>query len=414
MARRIDVEITSTREDGTWTWRAAGAREPKGTLEGELVPEGVTVGDVLQADAEYLVDGIEILALRAPKGVHEPSFETLEILGTGRDEPLVTSQLRGKGGGRGKKDSRDRGGKGRDRPRGGRGDGRDSRRGPASGGGDDGRGGRPAGRPADTKPKRKRLRAGRVHRSAVLAALPDEQRPLAELVLRGGVPAVRQTVETQHEQAGGSGDPKIRADPLVALAEELMPGLRAAEWHDKADAAVAQIDDVDLRDLRSIVTAAEASARGDEARQLADQLRSGLTLRVDREHTDWLGELAETLSDKRVVRALKLSSRPPKAGSPLPPEIATQLAEQATAALTGDISQDRFAIVLEAVAFSPVHTRVAATSIPTEPKKDLLRAVKKTASRVPAVAAQFGIESSKGQRPPKTTPAATPAVAPTD
>ncbi len=411
MARRIDVELTSARDDGTWTWRAAGAREPKGSVDGELIPEGSCVGDVLQADADYLVDGIEILGLRAPKAVREPSFETLEILGIDRDEPLVTSQLHGKGGGRGKKDRRDRGGKGRGEGKRGGGDGaRGDRRGPKADRRDGRRGHGPEPKP---KPKRKRLRAGRAHRSTALSALAAEQRPLAELVLRGGVPAVRQIVETQHEQTTESGEPKIKADPLVALAEELMPTLRAAEWQDKADAALAQIDDVDLRDLRSVVTAAEASARGDEARQLADQLRSGLSTRVEREHVDWLRELSETLRDKRIVRALKLSSHPPKAGSPLPPEIASQLAEQATAALTGEISQDRFVVVLDAVAFSPVHTRVAATSIPTKPGKDLLKAVKKTASRVPAVAAQFGVEAKPSSgRSGKGTPPKAPVRAP--
>ena len=37
MARRIEIELTSARPDGTWTWRAAGAREPKGVLDGKLL-----------------------------------------------------------------------------------------------------------------------------------------------------------------------------------------------------------------------------------------------------------------------------------------------------------------------------------------------------------------------------------------
>ena len=30
MSRRIEVELTSSRDDGTWTWRAAGAKQPAG------------------------------------------------------------------------------------------------------------------------------------------------------------------------------------------------------------------------------------------------------------------------------------------------------------------------------------------------------------------------------------------------
>ena len=63
MPRRIEVELTSVREDGTWTWRAAGARQPKGTLDGALLHEGAAVGEVVRADAEFDVDGITITSV---------------------------------------------------------------------------------------------------------------------------------------------------------------------------------------------------------------------------------------------------------------------------------------------------------------------------------------------------------------
>ncbi|MEY4373107.1 MAG: hypothetical protein RL219_1876, partial [Actinomycetota bacterium] len=50
MSRRIEIELTSTRPDGTWTWRAAGAREPKGVLSSDVLPSGAKVGDVLKVD----------------------------------------------------------------------------------------------------------------------------------------------------------------------------------------------------------------------------------------------------------------------------------------------------------------------------------------------------------------------------
>ena len=56
MSRRIDIELTSSREDGSWTWRAAGAREPKGTLEGAILPGGAKVGDVLRVEIEGYLD----------------------------------------------------------------------------------------------------------------------------------------------------------------------------------------------------------------------------------------------------------------------------------------------------------------------------------------------------------------------
>ena len=63
MSRRIDIELTSTRDDGSWTWRAAGAREPKGSVPGDLLPAGAPVGDVLKVEIEGYLDGVEVVAV---------------------------------------------------------------------------------------------------------------------------------------------------------------------------------------------------------------------------------------------------------------------------------------------------------------------------------------------------------------
>ena len=63
MSRRIDVELTSQSDDGTWTWRAAGAKQPKGTLDGALLYSGAAVGDVCRAEADFEIDGIFITAV---------------------------------------------------------------------------------------------------------------------------------------------------------------------------------------------------------------------------------------------------------------------------------------------------------------------------------------------------------------
>ena len=149
-----------------------------------------------------------------------------------------------------------------------------------------------------------------------------------------------------------AGQPQINAAPLVAIAEDLLPRLRAAEWHDRAEAALADIDELDLRDLRSVVVAADVSAKETETRALADQLRDALTRRVEAEHREWLGEIDTLLRDGRVVRALRLSSRPPKAGMPFPPELSARLTEAASAALTSDTGSERFATVVDALSYS--------------------------------------------------------------
>ena len=447
MPRRIDVELTSTRPDGTWTWRAAGARQPKGELDGSLLFPGAKVGDVVKADADFDIDGITITAIQAPKGSRaEP--ERIEIIGAPlRDDQLVTSTLTGKArrddrgprGGRDGRDGRDGPG-GRDtrerrgprtdrgsRPEGGRGPRREAPAGDGSGerGPRRERPARPP-RPApEPRPKAKKLRPGRTHRNEVLASLPEEQKPVAETVLRGGIPAVRQAIETQNAEARAAGTPELNADAMIAIAEQLLPRLRTADWHDKADAALADVDEIDLKDLRSVVVAADAAARDDTTRELAQSLRDALARRVEHEHAEWLKELTQTLADGRTVRALRLSSRPPKAGAPLPAELATRLTEATNVALTTETGTERYATVLDALAYSPVRQAVVPQGIPAEPGEALLAAVRKLAGRVPQIAALFGIEAtpakagrSRGPRsggkvpaPPKR-PAGAPAPIP--
>jgi hypothetical protein len=413
MSRRIEVELTSTREDGTWTWRAAGAKLPKGELNGSLLFDGAKVGDVVRADADFMMDGIDIIAVLAPKGARKEA-ERIEVVGTPRrdDEPLVTTKLAPKGRGgdrRDRKPRREGDGEKRDgRPP------RDRKPRTEGEGSQDARRktgtrahhpNRPTSPAPEPKPKAKRLRAGRTHRNAALAALPAEQKPIAEQVLRGGIPAVRQAVEKQNETNKAEGKPEISPAPLLQLAEQLMPSLRSAEWRDKAEAALADLPELDLRDLRSVVVASDAGARDDETRALAEQLKTGLAQRVESEQAAWLTEISELLAGGRAVRALRVSSRPPKAGAPLPAELSAKLTEAAAASLTAETGQDRFATVLDALAFSPVRTQVTPVGIPAEPTPELVAAVKKVAARLPQIAALFGIEATA---PSKSKPAAKP------
>ncbi|MCU1369204.1 MAG: hypothetical protein JWO77_398, partial [Ilumatobacteraceae bacterium] len=323
MSRRIDIELTTDRGDGTWSWRAAGAKQPKGVLRADLLPEGAAVGQELRADIEFSLDGTDVVAVLPPKTKNRAAVETLDLIARPvKDDELVTSKLAGRGG----RDRGDRGDRGDRRDRGPRRDGDRKPRGDGRGRPDgdhkprsDGdrrprpegdRGPRPdrprRDRPAPPpKPKAKRLRAGRVHRKAALDALPAAEQVIAEQVLNGGIPAVRQAIEKMNEQAKASGGKEVAAQPLIAVAEKLLPDLRAAEWRDKAEAALADLAELDLRDLRSVVVAADTGAKDEDSRELASQLREGLTARLDSEQGAWLAELQETLTEGRVVRALR-------------------------------------------------------------------------------------------------------------
>ncbi|MGH9211776.1 MAG: hypothetical protein ACRD2C_13985 [Acidimicrobiales bacterium] len=399
MARRMEIELTSDRGDGTWTWRAAGARQPRGTLDAALLPSSASVGDVLRVEVEGFLDGLTITAVLPPRATRsEP--EKIELLSQRSDAPLVTTRVA-----RRPRDDRRDGRDGRDRREGRDGrqrrDGRDNR---------ERRDRPPAARPApkaEVKPKPRRLRPGKAHRSTLLEALAPEQRPIAEQLFLGGIPAVRQAIEKQNEQLKGDGKPQVSPEPLLEVAEKLRHRAQAALWRDRADAALAHIDDLDLRDLRSVVNAAGDAGRDNEGRAVADQLREALASRVETEQAAWVDEVAENLREGRVVRALRLSSRPPKAGAPLPPNLAGQLIQATEAALTAETGPQRWATVLDALAYSPIRRRVVPHSLPTKVGPELRTTIARFGVQLPEIAHIFNIEPEaapthrKSRRPVK-------------
>ncbi len=411
MATRIEIELTSRRDDDkTFTWRAAGAREPKGVADAALFPEGSSVGEQFKVDADFELEGITIVNVLPPKETKKPRDQVLELLASD-DEPLVTQQLAEKGRGGGDRSNRRRD---RDRPRGDRK--REGGERGREGGGRESRG-RPTERPRTPakpklppKPKPPRLKAGRGHRDALLASLPEEQKPVAQELQRGGLQAVRQALAKQNEQQRAEGAPAIDEGPILSLAEELLTKVRAAEWQDRAEAALEQADVVDVRDLRSVVTAADGTAKDEETRALGAKLRTALNERLDAEHHAWVNEVIELLDDDRVVRALHLSSRPPKAGAPLPAPVAMRLVEGANASMTSEISPDRWGYILEALAHSPVRRQVVPASLPATVTDDLKKTIARYGTQLPEIAEIFGIEPDRragraaGRRRPKGKP----------
>jgi len=396
MSRRIDIELTSSRPDGSWTWRAAGAREPKGVLEGGVLSGGAKVGDVLKVEADFDIDGISILSIISGKERVEKS-NRLELLATEKPfKPVIETKAP-----RSERPRRDDKRPPRDdkrRPRRDKGELSDS-------GVDDRKRRGPFTPPPELpqRPKAKRLRPGRAHRSEVLDALPEAQRAIAERVLQGGIPAVRSAVADQNKLLASQGKEVIPADGLVTMAENLLPKLRVAEWLDRAVAAVADIDSLDLRDLRSVVTSGDdpAIARDESTRAVAAKLREGLAARQEKDHADWLSDIDAALGVGRVVRALRLSSQPPKAGARFPTELATRLAAAASGALEVDAPADRWVAMLEAAAFSPVRSQLNAAAIPAVVAPELLACVTRLAPAVPQVAAKFGVSAAAGAAMPR-------------
>jgi hypothetical protein len=412
MSRRIELELTSERPDGSWTWRAAGARQPKGELAGSILPAGSKVGDVLRADADFDIEGITVLSVLPPKGARQEP-ERLEVVGPQREFTPVTSTLVGKGDRRPPRGDRPDRGDRRDRPDRGPRPRRDDRpeRGPRPDRPE--RAERPPRRerpaPPPPKPKPKKLRPGRAHRDALLQALSPEQVPVAEQLFRGGMPGVRQALTEQNAKAKADGLPEMPETTVLGIAEDLLPRVRVADWLDRAEAAKADAEEIALRDLRAVVAGADDVAREESTRELAATLREVLERRSTAEQTEWLQDLTASVEGNRVVRALRLSSRSPQAGEAVPEELLTKLSDAAGAAMTADIAPDRWATLLDAVAYSPVRRTVAPAGVPAEPGDELLALVRKHAGRVPAIAGLFGVEAPPPAGARKRAPRPKPA-----
>ena len=150
--------------------------------------------------------------------------------------------------------------------------------------------------------RQKRLSPGNAHRNAMLESLPPEQRPIAQQLLRGGIPAVRTALHFERERAREEGRPEPSTEGVLALAESLVSRVKAAEWRDRADAAIKLGDDLAMRDLRSLVSGSDA-ARDEASRELVVTLREMLERRVEEHRTAWSDDVTKNLDEAHVVRA---------------------------------------------------------------------------------------------------------------
>jgi len=420
MSRRIDIELTSKSGDGSWTWRAAGARQPKGVVEGSLVPEDQEVGSVLRAEVDQGLEGIEVLALSAVKPTHSPEKTTgrIEVVGTPKRAPDVSVILAPGSGKRSRRrdedgDDRDdrrpsRGGHRGDRPGGGPGGpGGPGGSGPGGGAAGGGRGG-PGGPGGSTGPRRPGSRRpgegeGRpargerpvaptstVHRNAMLASLRPEQIPVAEQLLRGGLPAVRQAIDAQNSAAKASGRPAASTDALLAMADELLPAVKLADWKDRASAAQAAGKDYRLRELRTVVAASRTVILDEEGRALAKTLKESLDRRVTALRDEWLARITNAIKEGRVQQALEASIRPPEPGTRCPADLAVQLAAAAGEAMTADVPPEEWMKMLDAVVLSPVRRTVKPVGIPAD--EVARQAARHAAGSVPALAKLLGLK----------------------
>ncbi len=410
MSRRLDIEITSLSGEQA-TWRAAGAKLPKGVVATSLLGEGVAVGTVLRAEIEQYMEGTEVVAVTAPKQASplDKNNDRIQLAPkevTGPDV-VVTYAPKGRGGKRPERgEGRSERGEGRSerggskpgaRPR------SDAPRTPRT----DSKEGRTERRPARTGARpgpRGPVEApvATIYRNALLASLSPEQLAVAEQLLRGGLPAVRKAVAEQNLTATAQGRPTINAEVIERIADELIGKTNLALWKDRAAGAITAGKELRLRDLRPVVTSAKTVHLDDEGRVQLKELQTQLTARIEALRVEWTAKMAQALASADVLESLRLAARTPDISTQINAADAQAIVDIASAALTSECPAERWIAIVTAAADSPVRRQIKPLGIPENP--ECKAAAVKFAGSIPAFAKMLGMRV-----PPPPPPTSRPS-----
>ena len=420
MSRRIEIEITSLNGDVA-TWRAAGAKLPKGVLQASLVPGGPVVGSVYRADIEQFMEGIEVLSVMPPKTASplDPRKERIELIASEKSIPDVTVTYASKGRGA-RRDGDERGEGRRDGAKRGARPGtreRSSERGPRPDRPSGDRPDRPVGErgPRPDRPRGDRgSRPGRersgppgappvttTYRNAFLATLSPEQLPVAEQLLRGGMPSVRTAVAEQNKNATAQGRPTIDPGTIDRIAEDLLPKTTLAMWKDRAAGALGAGKELRLRDLRAVVTSAKTTSLDDEARAQLKELQGALNARLEILRTQWTERLDAAMASSNVAEALRLVARPPDSSTRVSSETATALVALVSAALTADQDVAVWSELVNLTVETSIRRNVKPLGIPADDAAKALAI--KNAGAIPEFAKLLGMKVPPPPPPTRTT-----------
>jgi hypothetical protein len=192
----------------------------------------------------------------------------------------------------------------------------------------------------------------------------------------------------------------LSGEPIIAMAEQLLPEVKAAVWLDTAEAAVKRTDEMTLRELRAAVVG--AAPRDESGRELARQLREALDARVTKLRREWEERIERAIEEGRVLHALRLSARPPEPTARFPASLVQQLTEQAGQAMADETPPSRWLSLLEAAGQSPVRRQIRPAGMPKDPSGEVERQARLAAGRIPALARLLGMPIPP---PPRAVPA---------
>jgi hypothetical protein len=227
------------------------------------------------------------------------------------------------------------------------------------------------------------------HRNALLATLSPEQLPVAEQLLRGGLPAIRAAVVEQNKNATAQGRTTIDPDTIERIAEDLLGRTTLALWKDRAAGAAGAGRELRLRDLRAVVTSAKTVSLDDESRALLKELQAALTLRLETLRTQWNEKLESAVASKNVPEALRLVASPPDMSTRVSAEMATKVVVLASEALTAEQDVARWKEIVNLAVETSIRRNVKPQGIPADDSCKMLAV--KSAGAIPEFAKLLGM-----------------------
>ena len=204
------------------------------------------------------------------------------------------------------------------------------------------------------------------HRNSLLATLSPEQLPVAEQLLRGGMPSVRAAVAEQNKNATTQGRPTIDADTIDRIAEELLGKTNLALWKDRAAGAIGAGRELRLRDLRAVVTSAKTVSLDDEARLQLKELQVALTARLEHLRTQWNEKLEAAVAAKNVKEALELVARPPDMSTRVSADMAAKVVAITSEALTAELDPTLWKEIVTLTVDTSIRRNVKPQGIPAD------------------------------------------------
>jgi hypothetical protein len=227
------------------------------------------------------------------------------------------------------------------------------------------------------------------HRNGLLATLSPEQLPVAEQLLRGGMPAVRAAVAEQNKNATAQGRPTIDPVTIDRIAEDLLGRTTLALWKDRAAGAIGAGRELRLRDLRAVVTSAKTVSLDEEARAQLKELQAALTLRLETLRTQWTEKLDAAVASKNVPEALRLVASPPDMSTRVSAEMATKVVGLASEALTAEQDVARWKEIVNLAVETSIRRNIKPQGIPADESCKMLAI--KSAGAIPEFAKLLGM-----------------------